>query len=376
MRIRIREPLLYWLLRLLKEFDRRDASASAFDPEQVKSILLISSTALGDTVVSTSAIVAIRSRYPAARITALIHHSYADLFGRMPELDNVIEYHGGYGHFLRTALQLRKAGCDLALILHGNEPQATPFAYLSGAQFIFKLPNTSAFRFLLSNQEPILAWEDLGHGMQQRLRVAALAGADTKGARMKLPLSEEDADSVRNWLRAKDIGATSTLIGFQLGASSRGRMWPAEHFVALAQQLLALPGERRIVITGAPNEAAYCQSVAETIGDKAISTAGVFPVRQLPALVNCLSVLVTGDTGTLHVAVAVDTPIVGLFAISRPEISGPAYDLDRHVTIYRPCPDAAIRSKSNDQTCIGRIGVAEVLAAVEQVLARRGDKHG
>ena len=368
--------MLLWLLRLLKQFDRRDTSIVAFAPERVRSILLISSTALGDTVVSTAAMVAIRHRYPEARITALIHHAYVDLFNRMPELDQVVTYQGGYRHFLRTAWQLRKAGCDLALILHGNEPQATPLAYLSGARFIFKLPNVSAFRFLLSNQEPVLSWKDLGHGLQQRLRVAQLAGAETNGARMQLPQSPADQDLILAWLHSKGIGAQATLIGFQVCASSRGRMWPAEQFVALARHLLGLPGNRHIVITGAPNEAAYCQSVAEAIGESAISTAGAFPVRQLPALVGCLAVLVTGDTGTLHVAVAVGTPIIGLFAISRPEISGPAYDLDRHVTIYRPSPDQAVRSKSDDQRSIGQITVAEVAAAVEEVLARSETRHG
>ena len=82
--------------------------------------------------------------------------------------------------------------------------------------------------------------------------------------------------------------------------------------------------------------------------------------------------LVSGDTGTMHVAFAVGTPVVGLFAVSDPAASGPAYDLDRHRIIHRPGDDRSVRTKSDDQRWIARIGVEEVAAAVEELLAARG----
>lgn len=370
MRLQLRESLLYWLMRFLKARDTRDTSAAAFDPSQVRCILVISSTALGDTVMSTAAMVALRQRYPDAKIIALIHAAYVELFRRLPVLDEVIPYRGAWRGFRHTARQLKTVGCDLAVILHGNEPQATPLAWLSGARFIFKLPNTSAFRFLLSNRQPVLTWADLGHGMQQRLRVAVLAGANTDNARMALPIAVENTASVDAWLKQHGISDTTSLVGLQTGASSRGRMWPKENFIALARRLLETGPARRFILTGAPDEVAYCKEIAQAIGPAAMVAAGVFSVVQLPPLVARLSVLVTGDTGTLHVAVAVGTPTVSLFAISNPATSGPAYDLDRHIVIHRPCADRNVRSKTDDQTCISRITVAEVAAAVETCLMR------
>jgi ADP-heptose:LPS heptosyltransferase len=369
-RLKLRELLLLGALRLVKVLDRRDGSAAAFSPGEVKNILVISSTALGDTVLSTAAMTALRTRYPNAWIVGLVHRAYADLFRRLPALNEVIVYHGGYRRFLRTARDLRARNCDLAVILHGNEPQATPLAYLSGARFIFKLPNTSAFRFLLSNPDPVVRWPELGHGLQQRLRVAALVGADIRNARMVLPVTSEDRRAVDDWLRDQGVTAAVPLIGLQTGASSMSRQWPPEYFAALARRLQNTLPQRRFVLTGTAGEAAYCRAVADAIGPAAIVAAGEFPITLLPTLVGEMQLLVSGDTGTLHVAVAVGTPTVGLFAVSNPVTSGPAYDLDRHPVIYQPCADRAMRSKGDDQTCIRRITVDAVAEAVERLVAR------
>jgi ADP-heptose:LPS heptosyltransferase len=369
MRLRLRESLFYLLLRLVKRFDRRDTSLAAFDPAAVRRILLVSTTALGDTVMSTGAVCAVRRRYPDARLVGHFLAAYLPLFSRMPQLDAAIPYHGGYRRFFTTIAALHRERFDLALILHGNEPQATPMAYLAGIPFILKLPNTSRFRFLLANPAPVLTRSDLGNGYLQRLRVAALADVDTRGARMQLPVTDEDRCTVASLLASHGIAEGTLLIGLQTGASSRGRMWPASRFAELARALAGRHPGCRVILTGAAAEAAYCRGIAEAIGAPALVLAGEVPLPCLPALVQRLAVLVTGDTGTMHVAIAMDTPIVGLFAISDPRASGPAYDLERHVTIHRPC-DKRIRSKSDDQSCIARIGVDEVLDGVERVLTK------
>ncbi len=366
-----RESLLLCLLRVVKKFDRRQSETRYFSPAAVRSILVISSTALGDTVMSTAAMVALRVRYPAARITALIHQSYVDLFRRMPELDVVVSYHGGYRRFVRTALALYKAKPDVALILHGNEPQATPLAYFSRARFLFKLPNNNPFRFLLSNHDPVITREEIGHGMTQRLQTAALIDASVVGARMCLPVDGDAIAAVDAFLSGHGITPSHTVIGLQVGASSRSRMWPAEKFVELAHGVAARYPQARFVLSGSAAESAYCHEIARAIDNTAVVAADAVSVAHIPTLVRRMRLLVSGDTGTMHVAVAVDTPVVALFAVSNPKMSGPAYDLDRHVVIHRPCADPGIRSKSDDQTCIGQIPVADVLAAVETILGRK-----
>lgn len=375
MRLNLRESLLYLATRLLVRFDRRARALADYRPAEVRTFLLISSTALGDTVLSTAAMDAVRRSFPAARITALIHRDYVPLFQAADFLDVLIPYHGGWRRFFSTLVALRRVRPDVALILHGNEPQATPLAYLSGARFLFKLPNTNRFAFLLSNREPRLSGRELGHGMNQRLKIAQLAGARIEGARMRLPLPDEMDVAVTHWLAGQGIAASNRLIGFQAGASSRGRMWPVAHFVTLARLLLTADPASRFVITGAPHERARCAGIAEGIGAAAVVAAGAVSVDWLPALVERCAVLVTGDTGTLHVAVAVGTPTVALFAVSGPAVSGPAYDFDKHFVIHRPTP-AGVRSKTQDERWMAQISPAEVFQAVmRQLEFREGARH-
>ena len=297
--------------------------------------------------------------------------SHVPLLADLGLVDRLIPYQGGYRRFFPIARQMRAERPDLALVLHGNEPQATPLAYLSGARFIFKLPNRNRFRFLLSNSDPVIGWESLGHGLDQRLQLARMAGADTTGARMTLSVSTEAVAKVEAWFESAGIAASVDVIGFQPCASSRSRMWPAEYFVSLASRLLQQNPALRFVITGSPGEAAYCQQIAAAIGPSAFVTAGEFSVAELPALVARMRLLVSGDTGTMHVSVAVGTPVVALFAVSDPMRSGPAQDQERHVVIYKPCQETGITSKSDDQRCISRISVEEVETGVLSILQRR-----
>jgi ADP-heptose:LPS heptosyltransferase len=363
------DTLLTWSLRIAKALDRRTDRLGDIDPAAVRRVLLISSTALGDTVLSTAAFTPLRRRFPAARIAALIHASYVPLFRHCVELDEVVPSRGAWRGFVGLAGRLRRERPDLALILHGNEPQATPLAYLAGARWIVKLPNASnPFRFLLANREPPLAWPELGHGLNQRLRTAALVGADIAGARMTLPVTTAAAAAVDAFLAEAGL-AGRQLIGFQCGASAASRMWPATHFAELGRRLLALHPDAAIVLTGSPDESDYLAGIARAI-DERCRVACELPIETLPALVGRLDVLVSGDTGTMHVAVATCTPTVCLFAVSDPATSGPAYDHELHIVIHRPCPDLAIGTKTDDPRCIARIGVNEVLAAVEKQLAR------
>jgi len=163
MRLRLREPLLYRWLRLKRAFDHRPRPAEVLGTPAIKRILAISCTALGDTLLSTPGLNALRQTYPQAHITLLVHPALQALFGGLSAVDELIPYDGKWRGFGRVARQLKDY--DLAAIFHGNEPQATPLAYLSGARYIFKLPNNNRWNFLLSNREPVVGWDDLGHGL-------------------------------------------------------------------------------------------------------------------------------------------------------------------------------------------------------------------
>lgn len=379
MRLRLREPLLYRWLRLKRALDRRPRPASELGTPAIRRILAISCTALGDTLLSTPGLRALRQTYPQAHITLLVHPSLQQLFTGLAEVDELIPYDGKWRGFRRAAGQLK--GFDLAAILHGNEPQATPLAYLSGARHIFKLPNNNRWNFLLSNQEPVLGWDDLGHGIDQRLAVARLAGAQGKfERRMTVPAHAEGRAAVDRAL-AERGWQDATIVAFQPGASTMSRRWPRSRFIAAAIALVKARPDLRFVVTGSPAEAGLCQEVAAGIeaavpfadGTRAWASAGQLPLIALPDLLHRASLLVTGDTGPMHLAVTVDTPVVALFAVSDPARSGPSYDLEKHVIIrkWRTCtPCLGKLCQYLEPLCMDNIQVNEVFEAINSILER------
>ncbi len=380
MRLRLREPLLYRWLRLKRAFDHRPRPAEALGTPAIKRILAISCTALGDTLLSTPGLNALRQTYPQAHITLLVHPALQALFGGLSAVDELIPYDGKWRGFGRVARQHKDY--DLAAIFHGNEPQATPLAYLSGARYIFKLPNNNRWNFLLSNREPVVGWDDLGHGIEQRLAVARLAGAQGDfSPRMTVPLSPAGDQALADALAERGWQATR-IVALQPGASTMSRRWPRSRFIAAAVALSQKDPDLRFVVTGSPAEAALCQEVAAGIeaavplaeGVRAWASAGQLPLIALPALLKRASLLVSGDTGPMHLAVTVDTPVVALFAVSDPARSGPGYDPEKHVVIrkWRTCdPCQSKNCPYAEPLCMDNITVDEVLAAVDTILSRK-----
>ncbi len=176
MRMHPIDGLLFCTVRLLKSLDRRETDLNHFEPEDVKNILVVSSTAIGDTLLSTPAIRAVSERYPNAHIIAHFNEKNKELFENNPHIRGVIPYYGGYRKFLKTVRRFRRQKLDLVLIFHGNEPQATPMAYLSGARFIVKIPMSKEYGFLLSNRDNGFRnpWDH--HAIEVRLKTASLVG--------------------------------------------------------------------------------------------------------------------------------------------------------------------------------------------------------
>ena len=374
MRLNPLDGIVYLLVRGIKAFDRRDTGLKYFAPDRVKNILVVSSTAIGDTLLSTPAIKAVRERYPDTKIVAHFNIKNMELFENNPHIDGIIPYYGGYKRFFKTVREFRRNRFDVALILHGNEPQATPMAYLSGADFIVKLPNTSKYGFLLSNTTSHLQLptSEFVHGIEQRLKVAALIGCSNKDKRMVLPVDRDDEGAVSDFLKSEGIKDDDILIGFQVGASTVSRMWFAERFVELGKRLITAYPTTKIVITGSSGEKKYCEQIDREIGGRVIVSASKLPLRQISALVKRFKVLVTGDTGIMHVAIAVGTSVVALYAVADYRITGPYYDMEKHRVIqkWKTC-DPCVSKKCEYQKCMENISVDEVFKAVTDIIGMK-----
>jgi ADP-heptose:LPS heptosyltransferase len=371
-RIHPADSLLFLLVKLLKSLDRRGTDLKYFRPEDVKSIMVVSSTAIGDTLLSTPAIRAVRERYPAARITAHFNARNVELFQNNPDIDGIIPYYGGYKKFLKTVREFRRQKFDLALIFHGNEPQATPMAYLAGARFIVKIPMSKEYGFLLSNKDNGFGnpWDH--HAIEVRLKTASFVGCREDNRTMVLIEEEEERSPILEYLKGKGIERGKRIVGFQVGAASSYKEWPKERFAELGRRIHAYDPSIAVILTGAKKEKDLCSLVARETGGLVVSTAGELSLRQLRALVKEMDLLVTNDTGTMHMAIALQTRTVSLFCPTNSWGVGPLQDLHLHKVIKkdRPC-DPCVSKKCVTPRCMELIIVDEVFEAVKKLLNTR-----
>ena len=147
------------------------------DPAAVRRVLLISATALGDTMFSTPAIRALKERYPDWELEVLGHRVFGALLSHNPHVARVWAYPGRNRRLLRLVRELRGRHFGLVIILHGNDPEATLVAHLTGSPFIIGSAGSPlAFAYSARVEPPP---DPLAHAIERRLDAVRLLGADT-----------------------------------------------------------------------------------------------------------------------------------------------------------------------------------------------------
>lgn len=339
-------------------------------PADLKSILVFSNTALGDTLLSTPAIASLKKSFPAARLTLFVHRAMAPLFEGLDPVDDIVLYHGGFRKFIGTVLALRKARPEAALLFHSNAPQDIPMAVLSGARIILKPPTTSEYKRYLSYQFAPKAQ----HVVEERLDLVRLLGGKQLTTRMSLPARY--GEPRKGFFTQLREGARK-IIGFQPGAANMFKMWPAENFAALADRLAQRLEDIEIVITGSRKERALAQKIIDLCTTRHIhNLCGKYDLQELPFLVGEFDLLVSNDTGTMHLAIALGMPTLCLFGPTSAELIGPHQDLDRHRVIQKTGESiAGIPKKKRTDSAMRLITVDEVFQTVLEMLGRQNTEN-
>lgn len=333
--------------------------------QPIQTVCFFSNTALGDTIFNTPVFRVFRQNFPHVRTFALLNPSTAPLFKTDPNIDEILLYDGKKGGFLRALSQLKKIKPDIVFILHSNEPQATPLAVLCGAKYVFKLPNAgNKFSPFHSNvPEP---YGDERYVVLNRLEQLKFMGIESRDTRLNLYLEADDFIRVDEML--KGYGARK-FIGFQMGASTVSRQWFLQRWQQLAEIILGQT-DAVIVLTGSPAERTMTAQLDEELRDqRVINAAGKFGLQEAAALIARLDVLVTPDTGPLHVAAALRTPTIGLFAVASPVNSNPDFDENIHKFIKKPRTCSPCVGKNcKFQECMLQIEAREVWEMLKEMI--------
>lgn len=334
-----------------------------FNPRNIQRVLLLNFTALGDLLFSTPAIRAIKETYPDWRLDLLVKPQCAPLMEDSPYIQRLWRYPGRGLGFLKLMRQLREESFDLAIILHGNDPEATMLAWATRAPHLIGSAKSSlAFAYSAQVEQT----DPYQHAIEHRLNYVRLLGADTADTRMELFLPQE-AETQAETVLSQHFAAPSRLMALHATGSGAYKWWPRENFAALGAYLYERYQAPLLIISGSRDRPA-AEALAARLPGPSLVTGGRYPLATVAALLKRARLLVANDSGPLHMALALGVPSLALIGADHPARIGP-YQVDWGAYLYRKeevCQEERCLNRAcPDNRCLQAIEVSEVIRTIE-----------
>ncbi len=340
---------------------------------------------IGDAVMATPALSALGRLFPDAEITVLAKPWVSPVVRSHPDVSALVEYKPesplALPERIRLIMEIRKKGFDLGVLFTNSIDSAITFK-ASGIPMICGY-SADGRGFLLDMAVPVSERKRKRHevyyylGLVRQLAEKVPHGAanlydDVRPSLVICP-EREAAEFADNLLRraGEKNGGISILAGFNPGAAyGPAKCWPVEKFRILAKKIFLNMPRAMILVFGTENEKEIAARICEGHEERCLNLAGRTSLAQAVALIDRLDVLVTNDSGLMHVAAGLQTPLVALFGSTNPVTTGPWSDksavvrleLECSPCLERRCPDGAFE-------CMNGITVDMVFEAVARQLS-------
>jgi heptosyltransferase-2 len=336
--------------------------------KEIKRILVKGTNWVGDTLMSFPAVHSLRRLFPKADISVLVKSYLAELWKDNPDIDEVIPYDfaasaGRIFGQLQAAQVIKQKEIDVGVIF----PRSFSSALML---FLGGVPCRIGYRdkirdWLLTERVDRTTDVLSGHRMYYYLKLIESLGPCPLPSLPSLSLNEKtqlwaDAFLSQNGLRGR------LLIGLNPGATyGEAKCWPVERFAELGRRFIKDYGASILIFgSSRPQEKALNATIAQGIGEGCLNLSGRTSLLELASLLRHCQLLITNDTGTMHVAAAVGTRVVAIFGPTDPRTTSPLGD--GHVVIHEevPCSPCLKRVCPEDHRCMDLIGVEGVYRTV------------
>lgn len=348
-------------------------------------ILIVKLSAIGDVIHTLPALNAIRAHNPNAHITWLVETAAADLVVGHRALDRVIVSHRK--HWMQALKraprcqamreirsfwrELRDTHYDMILDFQGLLKSALLVWLARGKRKIgFDKGMQHQEHSYTFYNERIPPVDMEVHALSRGLMLLNAIGIDTPSVTYAVPVSDADRRQVEKLLEANGIDGSRPLVAVNPVALWETKLWLNDRFAALADRLVVESGVD-IVFTGGPDDGQTITQIQNMMGRQAVDLSGRTTLTMLAALYRQSDLLVTTDTGPMHLAAAMGTPVVALFGPTAPWRTGPFGDGHRVIRTAPPCsPCFKRRCDENRCKCMRDITVETVMDAVQEILSR------
>jgi len=294
-----------------------------------KNILCIRPDNMGDLIMTGPAIRALKESF-GAKITVLTSSMSAGVIKHMPEIDEAVIFDLPWvktaeapdvNVFNEVVTQLKERNFDAAVIftVYSQNPLPTAMlAYLAGVPRVLAYCRENPYQLItdwVPDKEP---YEFIKHQVRRDLDLVASVGATTSNENLQLLVDENLWPAINDQLLTKGFDTSKPWIILHAGVSEKKREYPSECWVAAAKRLIAECG-LQILLTGSSSEKQLTETLQSQIGEGSFSAGGMFKFDKFICLVKHAPLLLSVNTGTIHIAAAVGTPTVVLYAQTNPQ---------------------------------------------------------
>jgi lipopolysaccharide heptosyltransferase II len=342
-------------------------------------VLAVRLDALGDVVMTGPALRALKGARPGRRLTLLTSPAGAAAARLLPGVDEVVVYEAPWvkatparvdaGADVGMLARLAAAGFDAAAIFTVYSQSPLPAAllcFLAGVPRRLGHCRENPYQLLtewIPDPEPA---RGIRHEVRRQLDLVAAVGCGVEDDRLLLDVPPAAAGRVATLLDGLGLGATTSWVAVHPGGSAPSRRYPPEHFAEVVRGLAGAGLD--VVFTGAADEASLVAAVQHAAGVPTRSLVGRLGLAELAAALARARVLVSNNTGPVHVAAAMGTPVVDLYAQTNPQHTpwSVAHRVLFHDVPCKYCYKSVCPEGHHD--CLRRVAPASVVAATLELL--------
>jgi len=340
-----------------------------------KRILVTRTDRIGDVLLSTPAIKALRTHYPTSFIAMMVSPYTRQLVEGNPYLDEVILLdkegrHRGLWATWRLARILRRKNFDVAVILHPTV-RVHLVCFLAGIRE--RIGYDRKAPYFLTRAIVHKKQEGRKHELEYNFDLLRAMGISQIEREITMPLRLKAQRYVDECLKGAGVGPGDILVAVNPAASDLSRRWPTEKFAGLIDRVAQLPGVRVVVIAHSAH-AAVTRDLQSSINVSVIDFTGAFDLSQLASLFKRCRLVISNDSGPVHLAVAVKTPVIAIFSRNQAGLSprrwGPLGARDVAVHKKTDCDPCLAHECAHGFKCLEAVSVDEIFQHTRDILRK------
>jgi 3-deoxy-D-manno-octulosonic-acid transferase/heptosyltransferase-1 len=343
-------------------------------------VLIIKLSSLGDVIQTLPVLIPLRKKFPDAKISWLVEEEGAELLKGHPLVDQIIISRknrwiralSNFGKVPKIVQEgnafckgLRSCSYDFVIDFQGLLKSGVIVGISRGKRKLGFAPVREKAHIFLNEKIPFP--KSPLHAVERYLFLIASLGCSCGKPEFFIPIRQNHRDRILKFLQENEITLEKPLIILHPGTRWKTKLWVEEKWAVLGDWLQEKTGAQ-VVFTGSVNDFPLIERITGKMSFPAINTAGMWRLNELAFLQKQAEVVIIPDSGPMHLASAMETPVVALFGPTDPKLTGPFGEGHRVIMKTTECQPCFKRNCSSNE-CMKEITVKEVWEAAETILA-------